>query len=71
MGGFATVGVLLALVSYCCASPPTRLLVWCGSEFETREYLAIVVGLLGASLALASFVLVRIPICLLGWVASA
>ena len=73
--GFATVGVLLALASCCCAPPPTRLLVRCGSQLETRGYLAIVVGLLGASLALASFALgsfalARIPFCLLGSLAS-
>ena len=69
--GFATVGVLLALASCCCAPPPTRVLVRYGSQLETRGYLAIVVDLLGVSLALASFALARIPFCLLGSVASA
>ena len=76
MTGFATVGVLLALASCCCAPPLTWLLVRCGSQLETGVYLAIVAGLLGALLALASFALVSfalagIPFCLLGSVASA
>ena len=49
--GFAI--VLLALASCCCAAPLPRLLVRCGSGFETRGYMAIAVGF--ASLALASF----------------
>ena len=69
--GLATVVDLLTLVSYCCAPPLTWLFVRYGSGFETRVYLVIVVGLLGALLTLVSFALGRIPISLLGSVASA
>ena len=51
--GFAIAIVLLALASCCCAPPLPRLLVRYCSGFETRGYMAIVVGF--ASLALVSF----------------
>lgn len=51
--GFATAIVLLMLVSCCCAVPLPWLFVRCGSGFETKGYMAIVVGFV--SLALASF----------------
>ena len=59
----------------CSAADAASCAVWFSAR-DYRGYLAIVVGLLGASHALASFALgsfalARIPFCLLGSVASA